>query len=189
MKVLERTQFGDPILRKKAKQLSLRQVLYSSTSELVADMRHTLLSKKLGVGLAAPQVGNDVAIAVVAIRPSKLRPKVKKFDLVLVNPVITKVSDKKKELWEGCISAGSAGKADLFAKVPRHTEIEVSYTDLSGKLLHKKFKGLKAQIIQHEVDHLNGILFVDRVEDTGTYMTYSEYLKRIKKHSIIDKQG
>lgn len=180
MKELNRTQFGDPILRKVSRRLSTEEVVSVSTQQLIANMRHTLVEKKLGIGLAAPQVGKSIALAVIAIRPTKHRPKVKPFDLVLINPEITKQVGKRRQLWEGCISAGSNGKADLFAKVPRYTEIEVTYTDEKSALHQRTFKGLKAQLIQHEVDHLNGILFVDHVRDAKTYMTYKEYLKRIR---------
>lgn len=145
-------------------------------------MRHTLLEKKLGIGLAAPQVGTGLAIAVIAIRPTKLRPKIETFDLVLINPIITTTVGRKRQLWEGCISSGAGGKAGLFAKVPRYHTVEVTFYDESGKKQTKTFKGLQAQVIQHEVDHLNGVLFVDRVKDTSTYMTYPEYKKYVQNN-------
>jgi peptide deformylase len=181
MKVLARTQFGNPILHKKAKRISKTEITSLATQRLIKDMQYTLIEKKLGIGLAAPQVGKSVALAVIAIRPTPHRPKVKEFDLVLINPVITDFVGEKTSLWEGCISAGSEGKADLFAKVPRHTEVKVKYHDENGVICHKTFKGLEAQVIQHETDHLNGTLFVDRVTDTKTFMTYKEYMQRIKK--------
>ena len=144
-------------------------------------MRYTLIEKKLGVGLAAPQVGQHLALVVVAVRPTKLRPKVKNFDLILINPEIVKTEGYREQMWEGCISSGSKGEADLFAKVPRYKKVSVEYLDSKGSHHIKCFKGLEAQIVQHEVDHLNGILFVDRVKDTKTYMTYKEYLKVKKK--------
>jgi len=179
MKVLETTEFGNPVLRKKAEKISVKDISSKHIQDLISDMRHTLVSKKLGIGLAAPQVGQNIALAVISIRPTSLRPKVAKFDLVIINPVITQTADKK-EMWEGCISSGS-GKAGLFAKAPRYKKITVRYHDENGKLQQKSFTGLKAQVIQHEVDHLNGVLFVDHVEDTKTYMTYAEYKKRISK--------
>jgi len=179
MKVLERTEFGNPVLRKKAAKVSAKDISSKRIQDLISDMHHTLVSKKLGIGLAAPQVGQSIALAVISIRPTSLRPKVTKFDLVIINPLIIKTGDKK-EMWEGCISSGS-GKAGLFAKVPRYKKITVKYYDENGETQEKSFTGLKAQVIQHEVDHLNGVLFVDHVEDTKTYMTYAEYKKRIAK--------
>ena len=147
-------------------------------------MRYTLTEKKLGIGLAAPQVGRGIALTVIAIRSTPHRPNVKHFDLVLINPAITDYVGEKTELWEGCISAGSNGKADLFAKVPRYKKITVSYFDEHGMPQVMTFTGLKAQVVQHETDHLNGILFVDHVKNTKTFMTYSEYMARIKKKPI-----
>lgn len=180
MKLLEITQFGNPVLRRKARKISPKSISSKKIQQLIENMRHTLVEKKLGVALAAPQVNESVAIVVVAIRPMPHRPNVKPFDLVLINPEVTETSDIKKEIWEGCISAGSHGKADLFAKVPRHNKVSVSYFDESGKKRQRTFTGLKAQIVQHEVDHLDGILFVDRVKSTKTFMTYKEYMQRIK---------
>jgi peptide deformylase len=181
MEILERTQFGNPILRKITQAVKTQDILSEKVQRLIADMKYTLVEKKLGIGLAAPQVGEDVAIAVIAIRKSKTRPNAKDFDLVLINPVITETVGNRTQMWEGCISAGSNGKADLFAKVPRYKKIRVKYFDQHGKKHHEYYEGLQAHVIQHEVDHLNGILFVDRVKDTNTYMTYKEYLKNIKQ--------
>jgi peptide deformylase len=86
-------------------------------------------------------------------------------------------------MWEGCISSG-AGKAGLFAKVPRYEKIELEYLDESAVSHKKVFSGLVAHVIQHEVDHLNGILFVDKVKDSTTFMTYSEYRKMKKKEVL-----
>ncbi len=180
MKILTRTQFGNPILRKKAKPVSQDDIKSLAFKELVENMRFTLLDKKLGIGLAATQVNVDLAVAIIAIRPTTHRPEVKEFDLTLINPHIVHRSEATEEMWEGCISAGSNGKCDLFAKVARHTEIKISYTDQDGKSHARKFTGLRAQVIQHEVDHLNGILFVDRVSDPTSFMTSKEYTNRIK---------
>lgn len=179
MKLLRRTQFGNPILRQKAGSISPEQITTRGIQQLVADMRYTLTGKKLGIGLAAPQVGRSIALAIICIRPTALRPKIQPFDLVLINPEITKRIGRKKAMWEGCISSGPGGNAGLFAQARRYKEVKIKYYDEIGKLHHKTFKGLPAQVIQHEVDHLDGTLFVDRVKDTKTFMTYSEYKKRI----------
>ncbi len=182
MKILKRTQFGNPILRHKAKPIPIEHICSAKIQSLIANMRHTLLQKKLGIGLAAPQVGQSLALAVICIRPSTHRPKARLFDLVCINPTITAFGGQKKPMWEGCISSGPDGVASLFAKVPRFTEIRLRYHDEMGKLHQQTFKGLPAHVIQHEVDHLNGTLFVDKVEDPKTYMTYAEYKKRIAKN-------
>ena len=79
-------------------------------------------------------------------------------------------------MWEGCISGG-AGQAGLFAKVARYKKIEMEYTNEKAARCTEVFTGLVAHVIQQEVDHLNGILFVNKVKDTSSYMTYSEYKK------------
>lgn len=181
MSVIKRTQFGDPILRHIARQLTVREILAPNIQQLITNMRSTLIEKKLGIGLAAPQIGESLALAVIAVRPTPHRPEAEEFDRVLINPQITDHVGHKKQLWEGCISSGSNGAADLFAKVPRYSKIKVKYLDESGRQQHKEFAGLRAQVVQHEVDHLNGILFVDRVRDTTTYMTYKEYRARVTR--------
>jgi len=180
-KVLPRTQFGDPILRKRAKRLMLKDIQSPTIQQLIQNMRHSLVTEELGVALAAPQVGESLALTVIAIRPSLHRPDVQEFDLVLINPDIVEYVGEKTLLWEGCISGGSHGKADLFAKVPRYKRVRVKFYDEHGTMHEETFEGLKAQIVQHETDHLNGMLFVDRVEDTKTFMTHHEYMTRIKK--------
>jgi len=162
----------------------LDQIGSAEVQELIANMRYTLMEKKLGIGLAAPQVGRSLALAVICIRPTALRPKIEPFDLVIINPKITGRFGRKKALWEGCISSGAGGKAGLFAQVPRYRQVKVKYYDETGDLHHKTFKDLSVQVIQHEVDHLNGILFVDKVKDPKTYMTYAEYKKRISNKVV-----
>src|SRR3989344_5994397 len=180
MKTLQRTEFGDPVLREVASRRTPKQSVSPKTKALIRDMRHTLTSKKMGVGLAAPQVGEGVALAVIAIHPTAHRSEVDPLDLAIINPRITKFIGRRPQMWEGCISAGTGG---LFAKVPRYKTIRLSYFDEQGKRHNREFAGLPAQVIQHEVDHLNGILFVDRVKDTKTYMTMKEYKKMaLAKH-------
>lgn len=176
MTVLRRTEFGNPVLREKARDLSGSEIKSAKMQRLVKDMKQTLQTLKLGVGLAAPQVGEGIALSVIMIQPTKQRPEVEPFELVIINPVITETFGHRKQLWEGCISGGS-GKAGLFAKVPRYQKIKVKFVDEKNVSRHEVFSGLPAQVIQHEVDHLNGILFVDRVKDTKTYMTYREYMR------------
>jgi len=186
MQALRRTQFGNPILRQQARRLKPSEIIETDLQQLIAAMRHTLLQKKLGIGLAAPQVGHSVAVVVIAIRPLAHRQQVEPFDLVLINPEITQTFGRRIQLYEGCISGGP-GKAALFAKVPRYQKIQVKFWDKQGRLRHEIYEGLQAHVIQHETDHLNGILFVDRVVDSTTYLTYAEYMKRARK--ILAKQS
>jgi len=176
---LKIVEFGEAGLRRKAREVKVDKIKIDSFQKLIRDMSRFLLEKKLGVGLAAPQVGRDLSLAVIRIRPSKRRPDVKKSDLTIINPKISKTFGNRSQLWEGCISGGGL-KNSLFAKVPRYKKIELSYRDNAGKTCRRTFEGLIAHVIQHEVDHLNGVLFVDRVKDTKTYASYSQYIKMVK---------
>lgn len=173
------TEFGNPILRQKTRKLTIKEIKSAKTQKLIKDMQEFLLSKKMGVGLAAPQAGEGIALSVISIRPIKHRKDVEEFDLVIINPEIIKTFGRKSQQWEGCISGGSL-KGGLFAKVPRYKKLELKYRDEKGISQRKTFDGLAAHIIQHEVDHLNGILFVDKVKDTETFVTYNEYMKLAK---------
>jgi len=178
MKELPIIEFGNPLLRQVARHMSSDEIKSEKTKSLVKRMKFTLTNRKRGVGLAAPQIGKDMALAVVLIRPTKHRPKVEPLELTLINPEIVNRYSRRKQMWEGCLSGGPS---PLFAKVPRYTKLEVKYTDETGVECRQEFSGLSAQVIQHEVDHLNGILFVDHVKDPKTFMTLKEYKKRITK--------
>lgn len=179
-RILRRTQFGNPILRQKARELSEKEVLSEQIQQLIRSIRQTLKERKYGIGLAAQQVGRNIALSVIHIRPTKTRPNLPKSkwaDLVIINPKITRTYGVKRQEWEGCISL-----AEVFAKVPRYKKIQLEYLDENAVRRTKNFEGLLAQVIQHEVDHLNGKLFVDRVVDPSTFMSGSEYRKRIVKN-------
>jgi len=169
-------EFGDPILRTKSRPITSKDLQSKKINKLIQNMKDMLLSGDIGVGLAAPQVGESLAISVIVIRPTKYRPKLKKYEKVIINPSYKGIG-AKAEMWEGCLSAGKSG---LFAKTPRFKKIEAVFLDVTGKEQIVTLTGLKAQVFQHETDHLNGLLFVDKVKNTKTYMTYLEYEKRIK---------
>lgn len=178
------TQFGNPILRQKANSVKADQILGEDTQMLIKDLHNILVTKKLGVGLAAPQVGVSLAVAVVHIQPTEHRPEVEELNINLINPKLIRTFGSRKQMWEGCISSG-AGKAGLFARVPRYSKIEVEFYDETAQKRKKIYEGLAAHVIQHEIDHLEGVLFVDRVTDTKSYMTYTEYLKA-KSKKLLD---
>ena len=178
MKILRRRQFGNPVLRQKTTCLSSARIQSGEIQDLIADMRNTLERRQYGVGLAAPQIGKSLALSVIGIKPTPTRPELQRQNLVIINPEITKLYGKKDNMWEGCVSG-----AEMYAQVPRHKKVRLKWQDENAKTHEKNFAGFMAHVIQHEVDHLDGILFVDRVEDTKTYMTFSEYKKmtRTKK--------
>lgn len=177
MKILRRTLFGNPILRQKARTLTPDEIRSEEVQELITAMRETLKTRKFGVGLAAPQVGKDLALSVIGIKPTPNRPHEKNIDMVIINPEIVRTYGSRTGLWEGCISLGS-GPDSPYAKAMRFKKVRVRYTDEKGKPHEADYQGLLAHVLQHEIDHLHGILFVDRVRDTTTYVTQSEYRKR-----------
>jgi peptide deformylase len=179
MKALRRTQFGNPILRQKTKHLRKDEILSNEIQQLIKRMKFTLERKKFGIGLAAPQIGKSLAISFIGLKPTPSRPNLKRQDMVIINPTIIKSFGQKVPMWEGCISFG-----DPYAKTERYKKIRVSWLDEKAKKHEKDFDGILAHVLQHEIDHLNGVLFVDRVKDTTTYVTESEYLKIRKQESV-----
>ena len=176
MKILKRTQFGNPILRSKAKIVPLKFLKTAKGKTLIKRMIYTM-RRTNGVGIAAPQIGQALQIAVIETRPTPTRPKLKhKGPIVIVNPKITKYSKKKVGDWEGCLSFNG-----VRGNVPRSKEIAVRYYNEKGEKFIEKVTGLWARIFQHEVDHLNGLVYIDRIEDTKTIMTMSEFKKRVLK--------
>lgn len=178
LKLLRRTYFGNPILRAPARRLSKDEIVSDEIQQLIKNIKYTVDKRKYGVGLAAPQVGVGVALALIAIKPTPTRPDRKIFNKVIINPEICETYGSKKGMWEGCISYGS-GTNFPYGQTKRYKKIKVSYLDEHAKKHTEIIEGFVAHVFQHETDHLNGILFVDRVTDNSTFITASEYRKRI----------
>lgn len=170
------TQVGNPIIRNKSKKVV--SVKSPTVKKIIKDLTDSMRHANL-IGMAAPQIGQNIRIFVTEVRKTKFR-KAEDLDKLrfFINPKIIKKSKKIVSGYEGC---GSVGAAGIFAMVPRPTEVTVSATDKDSKKFIFKAKGLLARVIQHELDHLDGIVFLDRVTDTKSYMSQSEYLKSSKK--------
>ena len=151
----------DPILRKKCESL---EIVDAETKKLMDDMLETMYAAP-GIGLAAVQVGILKRLVVIDIS----KDEEKKRPLFLVNPLIVQQSKKTSVYEEGCLSLPGQ-----FAEIERPAECTIKYIDYEGKQKELKADGLLATCIQHEVDHLNGILFID-------------YLSKLKKDMIIKK--
>lgn len=177
--VLKLTRFGNPILREKARELSAEEIKGDKIQQLIANIRHTNEQKKYGVGLAAPQVGVSVRLSIIGIKPTPTRPKLEPFSQVIINPHYEGIG-RRSSMWEGCQSGG-AGKHTLFGRALRYKKIQASWYDEHAQKYEEVLEGFVAQVFQHETDHLHGILFVDRVRDTTSYMMADEYRKRIVK--------
>jgi peptide deformylase len=175
MKILPRTEFGNPILRKKAKIVPLSFLETVKGKELIKRMIYTM-RRAHGVGLAAPQIGESIRLAVMEIRTTPDRPDQKrKGPIVVVNPKIIKSSTKKVPDWEGCLSIRG-----LRGMVTRPESVTVEYFNEKGIKIVEKASGLWARIFQHEIDHLNGLGCIDHM-DPKTIMTTNEFRKRILK--------
>ena len=178
-KILELTRFGTPILRQKARELSLDEIKSDKIQKLIADIRYTNKTKEYGVGLAAPQVGESIALSVIGIKPTPTRPNLEVFDQVIINPTYTGVG-RRSGMWEGCMSCGS-GDDTLYGKALRYKTINAAWYDERAVFHEEILDGFVAHVFQHETDHLNGILFVDRVHDERSYMMADEFRQRIMK--------
>ncbi|MBP6944912.1 peptide deformylase [Patescibacteria group bacterium] len=176
MKCLTRTQFGNPILRQKAKPVSLSMLRSPSFKKLIADMFYTI--EDIGVGLAAPQIGKSLQLAVINIHPLPHRLNVEPCQQVIINPKILNYSKQTSKNFEGCLSFEG-----LRAQAIRSNWVDVSYLDENGKKHIERSEGFLAQVFQHEIDHLQGTLYIDHVKDLHTMMTTEEFNKQTHKLS------
>lgn len=177
-KVLRLRRFGDSMLRGVAQPISPGDIKGGAIQALIADIRHTNKIKKYGVGLAAPQVGVAIALSVIGIKPTPNRPDVEPFEQVIINPAYTGIGSRIG-MWEGCQSSGT-GNDTLFGKALRYKKIRATWHDERAVYHDEELTGFVAHVFQHETDHLNGILFVDKVRDSKTYMLADEYRKMLK---------
>lgn len=176
--ILPIIRFGNPVLRETARRPTEQEILSNDIQKLIENMRHTLVEKKYGVGIAAPQVGESVALSIIDVKPTPNRPELEPFDTVLINPEIIETFGEPVDMWEGCVSCGTEDDI-LFAQLPRFEKVQVTWLDEHAKSHEEVIGGFVAQVVQHETDHLNGILFVDHVTDTRSFMMADEYRKRV----------
>ncbi|MBF2080394.1 MAG: peptide deformylase [Synechococcales cyanobacterium T60_A2020_003] len=172
MKPLEIVQLGNPVLRQIAQPVSNIQDEW--VKPLAQKMLATLVESR-GVGIAAPQVGQPYRILVVASHPNARYPHAPQMEpTVMINPRLIDHSDAIVKDWEGCLSVPG-----IRGLVPRYKEIEVEYTGLDDRIHRTVLTDFVARIFQHEFDHLNGIVFLDHVEDVQDMMAEQEYLKQV----------
>ena len=165
-KLLEKT---DPILRQVAQPVAKEEFGSDWLKELVADMI-AIMEEKGAVGVAAPQIGISKRIIVFSTAYTKRRKPTQQIpDTALINPSLKILSDKMQTDYEGCLNCG-----ELMGQVPRALEIEYSGFDINGNVITKTATELEARILQHEIDHLDGILFLDHIEDKASITTVSE---------------
>ena len=169
---LQIAQLGNPILRQQAQLVD--NVRDERIQKLIDALRVTAAASN-GVGIAAPQVSESYRLFIVASRPNVRYPNAPLMEpTAMINPQIIAHSTERVKGWEGCLSLPG-----IRGLVPRYQAIEVEYITRDGQLHQQEFTDFVARIFQHEYDHLDGIVFLDRVESTHDLMTEQEYQQRI----------
>ena len=169
-KSVEIAQLGHPVLRLQAKKIN-----DVHSTEIIAIISNMLLalSESNGVGIAAPQIFESFRMIIIASRPSSrypLAPEMK--PIAMINPSFEYLSDSMKKDWEGCLSI-----PEIRALVPRYEKIKIFYTDQQGYSKDLIADDFIARIFQHEYDHLNGLLYLDRVENNRDIISEIEFQK------------
>lgn len=161
-------QLGAPVLRRRADEV--RNL--NAAGGIIGALEQALAGTQ-GVGLAAPQIGESARIIIVASRPTARYPKAPSMaPTVMINPEFEPIDFGLEKDWEGCLSIPG-----IRALVPRYRAIRVSYTDQAGRRLEAALEGFAARIFQHEIDHLDGKVYLDRIENNGDIVAESEYFK------------
>ena len=164
MAVRDILKMGDPRLLKPAEQVEPEAFGSPELRALITDLKDTMAAAQ-GAGLAAPQIGVDLAVVIFGFGRSQRYPDAPTVpETVLINPVITPVSDAEEEGWEGCLSVPG-----LRGVVPRWARIRYSGFDVDGQPIEREASGFHARVVQHECDHLIGKLYPMRVRDFSRF--------------------
>ena len=170
MSLLKVARMGHPVLRARAREIDRAELKHASVQKLIDDMIDTM-HEYHGVGLAAPQIHEGLRIFVAAIAPENDEPLSPGDEpMVFINPVITPVGPDIVEDWEGCLSV-----PDIRGRVPRARAIRVTAMDRTGGRIDVASHDFPARVIQHETDHLDGVLFFDRMRSLETLSYLEEY--------------
>jgi peptide deformylase len=149
---------GHPLLRQVAERVAVFDP--AQMQELLTDMEDTMRALS-GAGIAAPQIGMSLRVVIFEMRENPRYPHVAPIPFtVLINPRLEPLGDDMEEGWEGCLSVPG-----LRGVVPRYRRLHYSGVDAQGQFFERTVEGFHARVVQHEVDHLDGILFPQRVED------------------------
>jgi peptide deformylase len=178
MALLKVAHLGNPVLRKVAQPVATEQLRAPELQLFIDDLIDTMREYD-GVGLAAPQVHQSIRIVVYEVAANPRYPDTPSSAplTVLVNPVLTPLTEQTDEDWEGCLSL-----PDLRGRVPRTTEIRVEAQDREGRPLSYIAKEFHARVVQHECDHLDGRVFLDRMTDMSTL----HFLPEFQRYALDD---
>ena len=157
---------GNPILRQQARRVdNIQQVKH------ICERMIEKLKEMKGAGLAAPQIGESICVIIVEVRKNELFPDRPESPLyVMINPEVIFTSDDKEIGWESCFSIPG-----LIGMVPRFKRVSVKYTSLDGTQHEEAFEGYLSRVIQHECDHLDGIIYLDRMEGMQSISTIENW--------------
>ena len=166
-------QIGHPILRNKTKDIPINEIKSENTQKVIEKMIKTMRMHN-GAGLAANQIYEPIRICIIEVLDNPRYKHLNTIPLkVLINPkVIIKKDTATFNSYEGCLSV-----PNLRGKVKRYNTINVTYYNMDAKKITEDIKGLESIVYQHEIDHLHGFLFTDKVEDNSTLVTYENYQK------------
>ena len=172
MSLLKVARMGHPVLRTRAREVERAELKQPAMQKLIDDMIDTM-HEYHGVGLASPQIHEGLRIFVAAIAPEDEEPLAPDAEpMVFINPVITPVAGEAVEDWEGCLSI-----PDLRGRVPRARAIQVTGMDRFGGKIDIISHDFPARVIQHETDHLDGVLFLDRMRTFESLAFMEEYAR------------
>ena len=172
-KDLNIAQIGHPILRNKTKDIPINDIKSDNTQKIIEKMIKTM-RKHNGAGLAANQIYEPIRICIIEVLDNPRYKHLNTIPLkVLINPkVIIKKDTATFNSYEGCLSV-----PNLRGKVKRYNTINVTYYTMDAQKITEDIKGIESIVYQHEIDHLDGYLFTDKVEDNSTLVTYENYQK------------
>lgn len=172
-------RMGNPILRKKAQEISKDYLLSDDFTQLLVDMKDSMKHYG-GIGIAAPQIGVDLQVAIIEL--SGMNRYGEEINLPLtafINPRISFLTDEQQGFWEGCLSVPG-----LRGYVERPLKVKVNYLNVKGEPQEIIAEGFLATVLQHELDHLEGILYIDRIKDPRLLSYQEEFDQFISERTI-----
>ena len=181
MSILKVARMGHPVLRTKTQPLDRATITSAVVQRLIDDMMDTM-DEYHGVGLAAPQVHESVRLFVASLDME--RGEEPSEPVAIINPEVTPLTQDIVDDWEGCLSI-----PDIRGMVPRYREVRVRGFDRAGERIELRAKGFSARVIQHETDHLDGILFFDRMQAFDTLTFLEEYSRYWTKKADEEEEG
>jgi peptide deformylase len=181
MAILKVARLGHPVLRQKAQPIPVGEIRSANMQRLIDDMVETMREYD-GAGLAANQVHTLLQVAVIEVETNPRYPEAPAIPLtVLINPVVTPLTAEMDDGWEGCLSV-----PDMRGVVPRYTAVRLEAYGRDGERIDTVAKEFFARVIQHETDHLHGIVYVDRMRDLSTLTHLAEWSKHWLGHEEQD---